>query len=97
MKVNGSSDGEFSEQEYASELQREVLFFWGHSQGQRRRARESEPDRIEDSLPSPRLEMQRRGGVESWCDGNGGNLGMGHKVIKVMSMWWQRPRGRRGA
>ena len=24
------------------------------------------PDRIEDSLPSPRLETRRRGGVESW-------------------------------
>ena len=32
--------------------------------------------------------MWRRGGVESWCDGDGGNPGMGHKVIKVMSVWW---------
>ena len=50
--------------------------------------REDELDQIEDSLPSPRLEMQRRGGVELWCDGDGGNLGMGHKVIRITSIWW---------
>ena len=66
MKVNGSSDGKSSEREYTGELQREVLFFWEHSQGQRRRAREGELDRIEDSLPSSRLKTQRRGGVELW-------------------------------
>ena len=88
-KVDGSSDGKSSERGYTSKLQREVLFFWECSQGQRWRAREGELDQIEDSLPSPRLETWRRGGIESWCDGNGGNPGMGHKVIRVTSMWWQ--------
>ena len=50
MKVNSSSDGEFSEQEYASKLQRGVLFFWEHPQGQRQRVREGKLDQIEDSL-----------------------------------------------
>ena len=64
-KVDGSSDGESSKREYTGELQREILFFWERSQGQRRRAREGKPDQIEDSLPSPRLETRRRSGVES--------------------------------
>ena len=63
-KVDGSSDGESSEREYTGELQREVLFFWERFQGQRRRVREGELDRIEDSLPPPRLETRRRSGVK---------------------------------
>ena len=40
-------------QEYA-ESSEEVLFFWEHFQGQRQRAGEGKPDRIEDNLPSSR-------------------------------------------
>ena len=46
-----------------AESSEEVLFFWEHSQGQRQRAREGEPDRIEDNLPSSRGRYEGRG----WC------------------------------
>ena len=42
---------------------RGVLFFWERSQGQRRRAREGEPDQIEDNLPSSRGRHEGR----CWC------------------------------